>query len=862
MNDPLIGKTLKNSYLIERQLADGGMGMVYVAKQVSLDRDVVLKVLRPTFYDKAFIDLFLREARINSQLNHPNIVSVLDFGETDDQIVFLALEYLEGQSLHDIVSEKGPFNLARIVWLMEQVCNGVFAAHQLDVVHRDLKPNNIMVAKLSGDTTVAKVLDFGISKPLKEEDLEHTQLGMVMGTPGYLSPEQIEGSALDVRADIYALGALLYFISTGKRPFTGASREIMMRQQLTGENPELTPDNCPFEENLVLNPVIKKAMSVDRNQRYQDVKSLWQDILLHAQAHHKLHRGDTDPDPTQVANTIFQIVFKGELLEGQSKEEAKEKLFSVLKLKPAHTEVLFSGKRIIVRKGLNKKDADRFLKVFHSAGTKAYCELQNEATQILSNPGAFTDSLAQFNLPTAGLVQPVTLSDMPKRAAIDTRMDSGSASDSTINGDDAGVPRAQPRKRLRLLSALICILIVVVGSGYFYKPIRYQVLDLWMMQVNGYQEPQGISVGEIRIGMSAAFSGSARELGRSMQLGVEAYFKKLNDQGGIEGRQLLLDALDDGYEPTKAVGNLDSFFDDVSGVFALLGNVGTPTAAVIIPRAFEEKMVVFGTFSGARLLRNDPPDRFVFNYRASYAEETEAIIKYFVDIKKHSPNSIAVFYQNDGFGKDGFSGVVSALAHYDIDPSTIKQGSYERNSTNIIDGIDDLVPHIEKIKAFVVVGTYAASAEFTKAVKLIGFIGDIANVSFVGTHALAETLLESETDIGDGIIVTQTVPLYSSNSSLVIDYREALKKYSPSETPDFISLEGYIAAKIFCEGLQRAGRYVTTESLIDALETIQNLDLGIGSELSFNKSNHQASHRVWGTLIQAGGSIIDLDLNH
>lgn len=387
-------------------------------------------------------------------------------------------------------------------------------------------------------------------------------------------------------------------------------------------------------------------------------------------------------------------------------------------------------------------------------------------------------------------------------------------------------------------------------------------MDTWMEVANAYQSPQGISSDAINVGMSAAFTGSAKELGRSMRLGVETYFKEINDKGGIKGRQIQLTALDDGYEPAKATHNLDQFFDDEKGVFALLGNIGTPTAAAIIPKTLDEKMIVFGTFSGAKILRNDPPDRYVFNYRASYAEETEAIIHYFVKVKKIPANDIAVFYQNDGYGLDGLSGVISALGHYNVDPQAIPKATYERNSTNIKQGVMKLAPQLDQIKAFIIVGTYATSAEFTKAIQALGFKGEIANVSFVGTHALAETLIESETPIGKGILVTQTVPLYTSHASLVIQYREALEKYFPSENPDFVSLEGYIVAKLFCEGLKRAGRYVTTESLVEAFESIKDLDLGIGSELTFTRSDHQASRRVWGTQIKADGSIEDLDLKH
>ncbi|HEX4940631.1 MAG TPA: serine/threonine-protein kinase, partial [Candidatus Kapabacteria bacterium] len=182
--DPLIGRILNNAFRIESLLADGGMSRVYLAHQISLARTVVIKMLLPGFNDPDFIQLFLREARVNSNLNHPNIVGVFDFGQTEDGLVFLAMEYLEGATLADVVQGQGDgqkgLTLANIVWLMEQLCNAVSAAHQQQVVHRDLKPGNVMVARLAGNTTVVKVVDFGISKPMDEENLKHTQMGAVM----------------------------------------------------------------------------------------------------------------------------------------------------------------------------------------------------------------------------------------------------------------------------------------------------------------------------------------------------------------------------------------------------------------------------------------------------------------------------------------------------------------------------------------------------------------------------------------------------------------------------------------------------------------------------------------------------------
>ena len=170
------------------------------------------------------------------------------------------------------------------------------------------------------------------------------------------------------------------------------------------------------------------------------------------------------------------------------------------------------------------------------------------------------------------------------------------------------------------------------------------------------QEPRnifrGVTGSEIRFGISAPFSGAAKELGQNMRLGIEAAFKVANASGGVHGRQLTLIAADDGYEPTRTAETMKQLYEK-DQVFGLVGNVGTPTAVVAVPYALDRKMLFFGAFTGAGLLRSDPPDRYVFNYRASYAEETAAVVNYLVKVKRLKPEQIAVFAQQDAYGDCG-----------------------------------------------------------------------------------------------------------------------------------------------------------------------------------------------------------------
>jgi ABC-type branched-subunit amino acid transport system substrate-binding protein len=371
----------------------------------------------------------------------------------------------------------------------------------------------------------------------------------------------------------------------------------------------------------------------------------------------------------------------------------------------------------------------------------------------------------------------------------------------------------------------------------------------------------GVTSTEITLGMSAPFSGPAKELGRGMQIGIETYLKHLNETaGGIHGRKLKLLALDDGYEPERCAATMKEMIDQ-RPVFAFVGNVGTPTAEVALPLALEHKRVFFGAFTGAGLLRRDPPDRYVFNYRAGYAEETAAIVQYLLTVRGVRPDEIAVFAQEDPYGDAGFSGVAKALRKAGFDSKRILRVGYKRNSMDLDAAVSGLLEHKDKIKAVVMVPTYRQAAAFIKRVKDGGMNPIFTSVSFVGSIALADELKELGPKYAAGVIVTQVVPFFGSGASGVLEYRERLARYFPAEQPGFVSLEGYIAAKVLCAGLEKAGPDLTTEKLVDALESIRGLDYGIGTKISFGPSEHQASHKVWAVTLDGEGHFQNLELD-
>ena len=369
---------------------------------------------------------------------------------------------------------------------------------------------------------------------------------------------------------------------------------------------------------------------------------------------------------------------------------------------------------------------------------------------------------------------------------------------------------------------------------------------------------RGISDNEIRFGMSAPFSGANKELGQNMRLGIEAAFNAANSRGGVNGRQLKLVAADDGYEPTRTADTMKRLYEK-DQVFAVVGNVGTPTAAVALPYALDRKMIFFGAFTGAGLLRSDPPDRYVFNYRASYAEETAATVNYLVKVKRLKPSQIAVFAQQDAYGDAGFSGVARAIRALGGDENSILRLHYQRNTVDVDDAVDQLRKSRVPIRAVVVPG-YRAAAKFIEKTRDL-FPGMIyTSVSFVGSTALANELMLLGKKYASGVIVTQVVPALDGHSSLVLDYKAALAKYFPGEQPDYVSLEGYVAANVLITALRRNGPDLDTEKLVTTLENLRDLDIGLGTPVSFGRSEHQGVHKVWGTQIDENGRYQPIDL--
>jgi ABC-type branched-subunit amino acid transport system substrate-binding protein len=364
---------------------------------------------------------------------------------------------------------------------------------------------------------------------------------------------------------------------------------------------------------------------------------------------------------------------------------------------------------------------------------------------------------------------------------------------------------------------------------------------------------RGVSSDEIRLGISAPLSGPAKDLGQQMRLGIEAAFRAENEDGGVDGRMLRLVAADDGYEPARTTETMRQLYER-DQVFGFIGNVGTPTAAVAAPFALERRMLFFGAFTGAGLLRRDPPDRYVFNYRASYAEETYAAVRYLVKVRKLRPDQIAVFAQQDSYGDSGYAGVEKAMrALRNGEGGPILRVGYARNTVDVDTAITQIRSNRTPIKAVVMVAAYRAAAKFIEKMRP-SYPGMIfTNVSFVGSTSLRDELMLLGPKYASGVIITQTVPPLDANVPLVLQYRAALSKYFRGETPDYVSLEGYVAAQILIEALRRSGPVPDQEKVVAAMENMHNIELGLGTPIGYSKSEHQACHKVWGTQLTETG---------
>ncbi len=358
----------------------------------------------------------------------------------------------------------------------------------------------------------------------------------------------------------------------------------------------------------------------------------------------------------------------------------------------------------------------------------------------------------------------------------------------------------------------------------------------------GHAAEGGVSEREILLGQFAAQTGPAAELGKRLQIGMLAHFNAVNAAGGINGRSIKLISRDDGYEPEKAAAAVKALIEE-DKVFALVGSVGTPTTLAAVPAINAAGIPLIGPFTGAQALR-EPFNRNLFHVRASYYDETERIVQHLstLGIKK-----IAVFYQNDSYGKAGLEGVTRALAKRNLKPTTAV--TVERNSVDVAAALAEILKTAPE--AVVQISAYKSCAALIKQARAKSYAGQFFNVSFVGSKALSEEL----GDTGAGVTISQVVPFpYTPSSAIVREYQQRMQEAGHKDF-DFSSMEGFLVAKVFVEGARRAGKNLTRASLITGLESLRDVNMG-GFIVNFGPKNHEASRYTELTLIGRGGRFV------
>ena len=276
----LVGSIINKSYHVLRKLGEGGMGTVYLAEHVKMGRKSAVKVMNPgSVNDADAISRFNREAANASKISHPNVAAIYDFGETEDGLIFLAMEFIEGPSLTNVVKELGALPPARAADITRQASDALNVAHDMGIVHRDLKPDNIMLAKNRDGTDLVKVVDFGIAKVETNEAQKVTKTGLVVGTPEYMSPEQLAGEKLDGRSDTYSLALVAFNMLTGKLPFPGETVQESMIMRLTDRPKQLKDMKGDVNWSPQVQAVLDKALERDLKVRYQSASEFGRDLF-------------------------------------------------------------------------------------------------------------------------------------------------------------------------------------------------------------------------------------------------------------------------------------------------------------------------------------------------------------------------------------------------------------------------------------------------------------------------------------------------------------------------------------------------------------------------------------------------------
>lgn len=379
---------------------------------------------------------------------------------------------------------------------------------------------------------------------------------------------------------------------------------------------------------------------------------------------------------------------------------------------------------------------------------------------------------------------------------------------------------------MRVLSMILCM---VVSNSIV------QALD----QVSAGPEPDK----ELRFGMSTALSGPVAGLGRAMKDGVTMAFAEANAKGGVRGYKLRLIALDDSYHPPTAASNVKRLIEQ-DGVLAIVGNLGTPTARLALPVARQAGVLFYGAMTGDDALRPDPPDRYIINFRASYAREVTTILDHLLG-KGIQPEEIAFFTQDDSYGASVHEDAVRQLeARGFAQARALAHGRYARNTLQVEAALVALIRVPVRPRAVIMVGAFRPGAKFILLARQVFPDMIFMNVSFVGSAPLKKLLDRTSPGPDLRVTVTEVVPPLDAALPAVQAFHDARARWSPGMDADAAVLEGYLAARILVRGL-KAAPALTREGVIDGLLNLGQIDIGMGSTLYLGPARHQASRSVW-----------------
>jgi ABC-type branched-subunit amino acid transport system substrate-binding protein len=373
-------------------------------------------------------------------------------------------------------------------------------------------------------------------------------------------------------------------------------------------------------------------------------------------------------------------------------------------------------------------------------------------------------------------------------------------------------------------------------------PVRGLLAGLALALAQAASAQSGVFPDKVVFGQAAVFSGPAAQLGIQMRNGIKAYFDHVNALGGVHGRKIELVTEDDKYESAVAPAASKKLIEERK-VFALTGYVGTPTGVAHLPVVTQARVPLVGMFTGAEALRV-PFNKYVFHVRASYYEETDKIVEQVVSI---GGKSIAVFYQNDAYGQAGLKGVELATQKRGMKIAAL--GTVERNTVKVEDAVKRI--HAAQPDAVVMISAYTSCAEFIRQMQKAGSNATFYNVSFVGSKALADALGKD----GVGVAISQVVPFPWGRAVPVVKEYQQLSTKAGFTDFNFSAMEGFLTAKVAVEGLRRAGRNLTRDGYIAALERMQDVDLG-GFYVSYSPTDHTGSAFVDLTIIGGDGKFL------